>query len=104
MSLAFLFCDGCFACMHTYCLWRPEEDLRSHGTGVTEVVNCDVGVGIEPRSSRRAATALNHEAISPATPIPSVTSFDVKFLKLFFYEILPFFLLLRANKIPFLRV
>jgi hypothetical protein len=30
------------------------------------VMSCHVGAGIEPRSSGRAASVLNHRAISPA--------------------------------------
>lgn len=31
--------------VRAWCLWRPEEGVRSPGTGVMRVVSCHVGVG-----------------------------------------------------------
>ena len=72
--LLFLFCffKIYFTCMNVlsactrvhhinaWCLWKSGENIRSPGTGVTVIL------GIEPKSSARAARALNHGAISPA--------------------------------------
>ena len=41
---------------------RPEEGVRCPRTGVIMWV-----LGIEPKSSKRAASALNHRDISPAS-------------------------------------
>lgn len=45
-------------------LQRPEESVRSSGTGVTGVVS--LHVGIKPVSSTRVGSALNCWAIVPA--------------------------------------
>ena len=49
--------------VHIWCPQRPEEDVESRGI---EVANSFEGVGIEPLSSARVASALNHRATSPA--------------------------------------
>lgn len=66
-----------FACtydcahMHAWCLWKPEECIRSPRTVVKD--GCHMGVtwvpGIKFRPSTRAAIVLNHRTISN----PSIT-------------------------------
>lgn len=52
--------------MSMWCLWRPEEAIGSHGTRVTVDRPSLWVLGIEPKSSGRVASALNHGAVSPA--------------------------------------
>lgn len=48
--------------------WRPEDWIRSPMLELQIVINYYVGARIKPGSSRRAASARNHFAISPAVP------------------------------------
>lgn len=67
----FLICianfPACFSVhhLHVWCPRKPEDSVRSSGSGVT--ISCEpmCVVGIKPRSPR-AASALSHEAIPPA--------------------------------------
>jgi hypothetical protein len=41
--------DACLCIACVQCLWRPEEDISSPGTGVTDVYNPPSGLlGVEP--------------------------------------------------------
>lgn len=45
--------------MHVWCPWRPEEDIRSPGTGVMNSSEPPYGVlGTKHRSSARVTNAL----------------------------------------------
>lgn len=64
----FILCSDCFACMSFLChmylvLLGTKEGVWSPEPGVTDRYE---SLGIRPRSSARAAYALNHRAVSPA--------------------------------------
>ena len=51
-------CTLCVDCPH-----KPEESIRSPGTGITDSSELEIKLG----SSERRASALNHRAISPGS-------------------------------------
>lgn len=54
--------------IHAWCPWRPEDGVGFPRTGVTFSCELSCELGIEPGSSSRAASILNHLTISTALP------------------------------------
>lgn len=48
------------------CLWRPEEGIRSSGTGVPLVVSYHMGAETQTRVLYKSNKCISHWAISPA--------------------------------------
>ena len=86
----FLCISVCISTLEYRCLWRPEEDIRSHGAAGAGhwtfqflcIFSAMWVLGTEPRSAGRAVSALNCRLISP---VPCV-SFQC-FIYLFNLEI-----------------
>lgn len=70
----FIICPWIFY-LHIYlCPSSPEEGIGSPGIGMTKVISCMSVRGIEPRSSERSASILNHWAIFAAQKPYSLTN------------------------------
>jgi hypothetical protein len=54
----------CLCTTSVQCSWRPEEGIRSSGTGAIRSYDSPSGQEIKPDSSGRAAHDLNHWAIA----------------------------------------